>query len=200
MKKTKPDINTMVDFGSPTHTEMNKKLQGWIAAEQERIRANPNADGCIRLCEILKEAKADKRIAASGVASKILEIFYETAADALTTSNASQALKPLHSALTAEQLADNTGRHNGGKTMAKRAEDHEKTLTDAVLQILKNPATSDWSNPEIARWLIQKGFAITSCRRRHKSDGKKPTELSEQTMTDRVEAIRDKYKEGKLTG
>lgn len=84
------------------------------------------------------------------------------------------------------------GQHlKGGNTMAKRAEDHEKNLTDAVLQILKNPATSDWSNPKIARWLIQKGF--------HKSDGKKPIELSEQTMTDRVRAIRDKYKAGNLT-
>lgn len=76
-------------------SELDAKLQARLAAIADRIMANPNADGWIRLCEILKKARTDKRIASSAGASEFLELMCELAADALTTSNAKQAIKPL---------------------------------------------------------------------------------------------------------
>ena len=86
---------------------------------------------------------------------------------------------------------NNEGRIKGGETTKKRADEHKETLKDAVVSILKNPATSDWSNPRIARFLMEPTRAF------HKSKGKSP--LGEQTMTDRVKKIREEYKEGKIT-
>lgn len=77
------------------------ELQGWIATAQERIRANPNADGWVRLCEILGAAKQDERIILSAGASEFLEVVYELAADSLTLDNANAAIEPVNKELRA---------------------------------------------------------------------------------------------------
>jgi len=166
----------------------DKILQAKIAAIAERISANPNADGWIGLCEILKKAKTDKRVVSSVPASEFLEVMSILAEDALTSTNAIKALRQLAPAIAGDQLRDNTGRHEGGATMAQRKEEHVKILTPSVTDILKNPATSGWSDPAIARWLMEPQRAL------HKF---KKIELSEQTMIDRVAAIREMYKTAK---
>jgi len=92
-----PDINSPIDAG----------LQAQLDAIVKKIRANPNADGWVRLCEILKKAKHDKRIIASGGASEFLELVYELASDSLTAANARPSLMPLTKALKSEEQSNN---------------------------------------------------------------------------------------------
>lgn len=181
--KNKP--NNKLVFAKPTEpmrripTDKDRSWPEYVDPKHEKIRA----DGWIRLREILENAKQDERIAASSGAADFLELVCELAADSLKHEDAMQVLRPLANALAGTLLESNEGRHKGGATMAAKKSEHIVTLENAVLPLLKNPATSDWSNPQIAKWLTEKGF--------HKHCG---IELGLQTMTGRVSEIRKKYK------
>jgi hypothetical protein len=154
------------------------------------VNQNPNADGWRRLCEILENDMTDKRILSSPGASEVVGLFHEIAADSWTCGDAIQALRVLAPILAGDQLRDNTGRHNGGKSMKQIKEAHIEHLTQPVIDILKNPKTSDWGDPEIARWLMKPERAL------HKFKDKKlkDKELTVKTMTNRVKEIRAAYK------
>lgn len=70
----------------------------WAELHKE-VMANHNADGWLRLCEILNEAKEDKRIISSPGASEFLVLMKELAADAFTASSGDEALQPLVEAI-----------------------------------------------------------------------------------------------------
>jgi hypothetical protein len=89
----------------------------------DKILANPNADGWIRLLEILRKAEKDKRIKSSPGASEFLELTIELASDALTASTAEQAIEPLNHAMPLAIL--------GGKvTNAHKARDDYQDKLD----------------------------------------------------------------------
>lgn len=71
-------------------------LQEWSERESARILNNPNADGWIRLIEILEKARKDRRVASSDGAVDFLDLVVELASDALTASTADQAIEPLN--------------------------------------------------------------------------------------------------------
>lgn len=88
-----------------------------------KILANPNADGWIRLLEILRKAEKDKRIKSSPGASEFLELTIELASDALTASTAWQAIEPLNDVMPLAIL--------GGKTTnAHKARDDYQDKLD----------------------------------------------------------------------
>lgn len=176
MKKKQPDDRAALE----------EKFAAEFAAIVDKIKQNPNADGWLRLCEVLEKAKADKRIQSSPGALEFLGVVREIAADSFTCDEAIQAFRPLAPILAGDQLRDNSGRIRGGETMKHRKENHTQLLTDAVEAILKNPATSDWSDPDIARWLMKPERAF------HERKGKTPLGL--KTMTTRVKEIRAAYK------
>lgn len=157
-----------------------------LIAIADKIRRNPNADGWMRLCEILGEAEADKRIQSSPGALGFLKVVHYIAADSFVYDDAIQAFRLLTPMLASDQLRDNTGRIKGGDTMRRSAETHVEHLKDAVIDLLKNRSTSDWSDPEIARWLMKPERAF------HERKGKAPLGL--RTMTARVKKIRADYK------
>lgn len=154
-----------------TKLKLDAELQGWIAATAEKIMSNPNADGWIRLCEILKEAKADKRIAASGGASKTLEIFYEIAADALTTSNASQALKPLEEILTEsfkrgiKKIRQTNSHIKGGDTTHANKEARKNAIREPLNKILSDPLKARWNKDpkKITDHLVKNKVCVEVC-------------------------------------
>lgn len=101
MKKIKTDNKT-------AFAEANKSLLAKIDVIHKEIMANPNADGWLRLCEILLEAKQDKRIVSSGGASGFLDLVFEIASDSFTAPTAEHAIKPLEKILT-EKYTENLG-------------------------------------------------------------------------------------------
>lgn len=78
-----------------------KPLMDALFASTAKDRENPNFDGWVRLCEILKKAKQDKRIASSAGASEFLEVVYELAADSLTLDSGDAAFEPITEELKA---------------------------------------------------------------------------------------------------
>lgn len=88
----------IVNFHVPHFEEAGERLAASKALIEKvgaEIRANPNSDGWIRLCEILKSAKEDNRIQSSAGASDFLGLMLEIARDSLTAPSAYIALKPL---------------------------------------------------------------------------------------------------------
>lgn len=81
----------MKSWDSPLDPEL-QRLWDESAA---RIKANPSADGWLRLIELLRKAANDKRIVSSPGAMGFLELMLELAADALTASTAKAAVQPL---------------------------------------------------------------------------------------------------------
>lgn len=169
----------------------------WVPADEERpFPVDPAHDKAIvagwsRLCEILNEAMQDKRIAGAvglgaGGPQDFLELMLDLAeiAQSNSASDSVQALKPLTKSMAADQLRAHSGHKQGGKTMAARKNRHQESLKNDVEAILRNPKTSGWSNPDIARWLMKPE------RARHESEG---TALGEQTMTNRVKKIREEF-------
>ena len=160
----------------------------WVPSDECRYvdTIDPaNTAGLARLREIMEEAKQDKIILLSSSASDLLELLCDLVADSPNADNAVEILRPLAKIMAGGLIKDSKGRHLGGDTMAKRAEAHTKILKDVVVSILKNPATFDWSNPKIAKWLMEPQRAF------HKFNG---IERGLQTMTDRVKEIREEYK------
>lgn len=86
---------------SPEEVRRRAEILAEVISFGENDRANPNTDGWVRLCGILKEAKQDKRIASSCGASEFLELMFELAADALPFNNAEAALEPVTGELKA---------------------------------------------------------------------------------------------------
>lgn len=82
------------------------ELEARMRKIADTIMANPNADGWLRLCEILKGAKDDERIKTSAGANDFLELIYFLAADAVTASSADQALEPLAQIFISENARD----------------------------------------------------------------------------------------------
>lgn len=74
------------------------------------ILANPNADGWVRLVELLIQAGKDERIISSPGASGFVAFIVEYAKDSLTTSSAEQALRPL-----AKELESESARNKANK-------------------------------------------------------------------------------------
>jgi hypothetical protein len=163
--------------------------------EDQRLSGNPHLDGWLRLSDILSDAKDDERVLSSPGASAFLGVVKQiTLMTCMQLVNGNvendafvgvKAFRPLAADLAGYQLRDNSGRIKGGETMKLRKVAHTKLLTDAVEDILKNPATSDWRDPEIARWLMEAPRAF------HSFNGR---ELTEKTMTARVKEIREIYK------
>ncbi len=71
------------------------QIQRFFAEEAVRIKANPSADGWIRLIELLRKAENDKRVVSSPGAMGFLELIVDLASDALTASTAEEAVQPL---------------------------------------------------------------------------------------------------------
>jgi hypothetical protein len=69
----------------------------------KELMADPNVDGWVRLCELLKDAKKDKRIGSSPGASEFLELMIDLAGDAITASTADEAIYPLAKAIKSSQ-------------------------------------------------------------------------------------------------
>tara|TARA_R110002049_G_scaffold163963_4_gene329994 strand:+ start:62 stop:574 length:513 start_codon:yes stop_codon:yes gene_type:complete len=76
-------------------SEILKRFRDIVA----NVLANPNADGWVRLLELLRKAEKDKRVKSSPGASEFLELTIELASDALTASTAEQAIEPLNHAM-----------------------------------------------------------------------------------------------------
>lgn len=76
--------------------DATQMLQEWSAREGARIRSDPNADGWIRLLEIMEKARNDKRVRTSAGAADFLDLVVELASDALTAPTADQAIDPLN--------------------------------------------------------------------------------------------------------
>lgn len=144
--------------------------------------------GWDRLREILKDAMEDERILSSSGASDFLETVYELSAYGVAGSS-KPAFRLLYPALVGDKLRSNRGRHSGGETMKERKESHINGLRAAVTDILKNPKTSDWNDPEIARWLMTPPNAFHVFEHRGKRQ-----EVKEKAMTTRVAKIRADYK------
>lgn len=184
--KAKPSSKTI--FAKPTEpmrripADKDRSWPDYIDPKHDKTKT----DGWLRLCEVLKDAMSDERIRSSVGASDFLEVVYELAADAFTADDAMQALKPIRAILAGDLLKDNSGGIDGGETMKRLKEAHTNDLRAAVTDILKNPKTSDWSDPEIARWLMKPERAY------HERKGKTPLGL--KTMTTRVKEIRADYK------
>lgn len=152
--------------------------------EMRRVTQNPNYIGWSRLFYILEDALDDKEILSSVAATNFLNIMRELVADSFTYGDVIQAFRPIAPKLAGDLLRDNSGRIKGGERMKQRAAEHTELLKVAVVAILKNPATSDWRDPDIARWLMEP-------ERAHKFN---PKPLTEKTMTTRVKKIRADYK------
>lgn len=75
--------------------ELEKRFAELFAEIAAKIAANPNADGWIRLLELLRKAEQDKRIKSSPGASEFLGLVIELASDSFTASTAEQAIEPL---------------------------------------------------------------------------------------------------------
>lgn len=74
------------------------------------ILGNPNADGWVRLVELLMQAGKDERIISSPGASGFVALIVKYAKDSLTTSSAEQALRPL-----AKELESESARNKANK-------------------------------------------------------------------------------------
>lgn len=174
------------DGNAKGREELDAGFREALGSIEKRFKDNPDFSAWLRLYVILDDAMSDKVILTSRAATKFLEVVRELAADSYTCNDAIQALRPLGPVLAGDQLRDNTGRIKGGDTMKQLKAAHTKHLTTAVVDILKNPKTSDWKDPDIARWLMEPGKAY------HERKGKTP--LGHKTMTTRVKEIRAAYK------
>lgn len=180
-KTKRPDANA--ELRERLDAEFREK---WIPLATRNVIDNPNCKAWLRLFVILDEAMRDSEILSSRAASQFLEVMRELAADSFTCDEAIQAFRPLAPILAGDQLRDNTGRIKGGDTMERLKEAHIEILKQPVIDILRNPKTFDWTDPEIARWLMKPERAY------HERKGKPPLGL--KTMTTRVAKIRADYK------
>jgi hypothetical protein len=156
-----------------------------------------------RVHDAIKGAMADECVTACPEAMDFLEMTFSVSLlaamrhvwleDDVRGIKAFTALTP---GLAGEHLGHYNGRENGGKTMERRADEHANLLKKSVEDLLKNPSTADWSDRNIARWLMEEPRALHKAKARAKKpkDSKKPNELSEKTMTTRVKEIRAAYK------
>lgn len=176
--------------GPDANAELREKLEAEFrekfAAIADELMKNPNCAAWLKLSSVLKKASMDKEILSSRGASEFLEIVRMVVDDSFTCDDSIQAFRLLIPLLAGDQFRDNGGRIKGGDTMRRRKEAHVGDLRAAVTDILKNPTTADWSDPEIARWLMKPERAY------HVRKGKTPLGL--RTMTTRVKEIRADYK------
>lgn len=89
MKRHAPEQQKMID-------EAMQRLAESFDRSRALILSNPNADGWIRLIEIMEKARKDKRVRASSGAIDFLDLIIDLASDALTASTADQAIEPLN--------------------------------------------------------------------------------------------------------
>ena len=145
--------------------------------------------GWSQILRILNAASKDDRILSSPSASSFLDAVIKLAKiatlDEEPETDGIKAFRPLAADLAGEQLGRYNGRENGGETMKKIKEAHIEHLTQPVIDLLKHPKTSDWSDTEIASWLMEPRQAF------HVFNGK---EVKQKTMTLRVKEIRATYK------
>lgn len=99
-----------------------EKSDAWVSFTKlvAEIEADPNADGWIRLIEILTGAQKDKRILSSAGASSFLELVLDIASDAITTSSAEQAIQPLAEILKSIHARDAAAKSNKVLKEAKK--------------------------------------------------------------------------------
>ncbi|MBA2660087.1 MAG: hypothetical protein H0U72_11305 [Nitrosospira sp.] len=103
--------------------EQLAELHAFFEKASAKIRANPNADGWMRLCEILKSANEDKRIKSSAGASDFMELMLLLAEDAITASSAEEAIQPL----TSEFISSNA------RSIANKGHEPRRTAKDWVV-------------------------------------------------------------------
>jgi hypothetical protein len=176
----------------PLLSEEESKAEHRVWMEQQLLKT-PSIEGWMRLNDLLIEALQDKRVQSSAGAIEFAldcqqlaqngvmrTVFYGDDVDAI------DVFKALMPDIAADQLGPHKGWIEGGETMKRLKAAHTKHLTTAVVDILKNPKTSDWKDPDIARWLMEPGKAY------HERKGKTPLGL--KTMTNRVKEIRAAYK------
>jgi hypothetical protein len=207
------ELMRRVDVANRTLEEMKKNralrkkptlnpstMKGWVMT--------PNMEGWERLIQILDAARKEEKILSSASAAEfvdtVLTIALNTGFKLLNgeveptdeSVGGIKAFLPLGPELSGEHLGHYNGRENGGKTMERRADEHANLLKKSVEDLLKNPSTADWSDRNIARWLMEEPRALHKAKARAKKpkDSKKPNELSEKTMTTRVKEIRAAYK------
>lgn len=119
----------------------------------DKILANPNADGWIRLLEILRKSEKDKRIKSSPGASEFLELTIELASDAITASTAEQAIEPLIEtspiAIFAKPFKNNSAKaRKGGPirvAIAKQLKKNTSLKNPELFRIIASKPPKGWT-------------------------------------------------------
>ena len=89
-------VNFLIDpVADEAHAKSLAFVNDWLGKAAEKITNSPHADGWKRLCEILAEAKEDKRVMSSAGASQFVDLMLLLAEDSLTASSADVAIAPL---------------------------------------------------------------------------------------------------------
>lgn len=128
-----------------------QKFQEYFAKEWERILQNPNADGWIRLIEILEKARNDKRVLTSAGATDFLGMAIELASDSLTASTADQAIEPLNDvlplAIHGKIMRDNEKKNPGGpvrKRIAKELAKNSDLMPRHLWELIEAKHPKNW--------------------------------------------------------
>jgi hypothetical protein len=112
-------------------TKRRKEEQREKLAELWRkIEACADADGWIRLCEILEDAVDDERVKTSNGASEFIQLILDLSLDAIFAPSADVAIAPLKAAL----------RSDHGKDMAQKRHKQISEIKEWIL--------SEWENRE----------------------------------------------------
>lgn len=110
-----PSILTDDEEFMRRYREVQTEFYSRLAKIQRDIEENPNFDGWIRLCELLGEARNDKRVASSLGASEFVELMIDLASDSLGASSAKQAIEPLLKALINDKQREKAQSRNADK-------------------------------------------------------------------------------------
>lgn len=143
--------------------DATRMLQEWSKREAARILRNPNADGWIRLIEIMEKARKDKRVRTSAGALDFLDLVIDLAGDALTASTADQAIEPLNDvmplAIHGKAMRQGEKKNPGGPVRKRIAKELAKSPNPAALKPrhlyelikAKSPKTWEFSGKGRAR-------------------------------------------------